>query len=79
MSLLRGFDVVDRLGGLTCPTLVCVGELDPVTPVDAARGIVDALSPGIGRLEVIEGAGHFPWLDAHDGFWSVVTSFVTRV
>ena len=46
----------------SCPTLVCVGALDPITPVSAAREIVDALSPGVGRLELIEGAGHFPWL-----------------
>jgi pimeloyl-ACP methyl ester carboxylesterase len=29
-----------------CPTLVGVGELDPVTPVAAAREIVDALPRG---------------------------------
>jgi hypothetical protein len=31
---------------------------DPITPVSAAREVVAALRPGIGRLEVIEGAGH---------------------
>ena len=34
-SVLRRFDVVDQLARVDCPTLVCVGELDPVTPVDA--------------------------------------------
>jgi pimeloyl-ACP methyl ester carboxylesterase len=34
--------------------LIGVGELDPVTPVAAAREIVDAL-PREARLEVIEG------------------------
>jgi pimeloyl-ACP methyl ester carboxylesterase len=47
-----------------CPTLVGVGELDPVTPVAAAREIVDALPRGSARLEVTEGAGHFTWKDA---------------
>jgi pimeloyl-ACP methyl ester carboxylesterase len=37
-----------------------VGELDPVTPVAAAREIYDPLPAGIARLEVIDGAGHFP-------------------
>ena len=60
MDLLRRLDVTRQLAGITCPTLVCVGELDPVTPVAAAREIVGALSPGIGRLAVIQGAGHFP-------------------
>ena len=29
LVLMRGFDAVDRLAAIDCPTLVCVGELDP--------------------------------------------------
>ena len=43
MELLRRFDVVDQLPRIECPTLVCVGELDSVMPVDASREIVGAL------------------------------------
>jgi pimeloyl-ACP methyl ester carboxylesterase len=59
LELMRGFDVLDQLAGIDCPTLVCVGEPDPATPVSAAREIADALPAGLVRLEVIEGAGHF--------------------
>ena len=45
MELLRRFDVVDQLGRIDCPTLVCVGDLDPVTPVDAASEIVRRAAP----------------------------------
>jgi proline iminopeptidase len=76
MALLRDFDVVDRLGTVTSPTLVCVGELDPITPVAASRELVDALPDGIARLEVIEGAGHFTWKDAPARYWHVITEFV---
>ena len=79
MELLRRFDVVHQLGRIDCPTLACVGELDPVTPVDAAREIHDALPPGRRRLEVIEGAGHFPWKDAPDRYLPVIESFVVDV
>jgi pimeloyl-ACP methyl ester carboxylesterase len=48
---------------------VCVGELDPITPVAAAREIADALPDGGARLEVVEGAGHFTWKDAPDRYW----------
>ena len=72
------FDVVAQLARIDCRTLVCVGELDAVTPVDASREIFDALAPGIGRLEVIEGAGHFPWLDVPDRYWPVIEEFVAR-
>ena len=40
--------------------------------------IVDALPPGIGRLEVIPGVGHFPWKDAPDRYWPVIEDFVAR-
>jgi pimeloyl-ACP methyl ester carboxylesterase len=77
LELMRGFDVLDQLARIECPTLVCVGELDPITPVAAAREIVDALSDGTAQLEVIERAGHFPWKDAPDRYWPLVTDFVT--
>jgi pimeloyl-ACP methyl ester carboxylesterase len=74
---MHSFDVLDQIGRIDCPTLVCVGELDPVTPVAAAQEIVDALSEGSGRLEVVEGAGHFTWKDAPDRYWPLVIDFVT--
>jgi pimeloyl-ACP methyl ester carboxylesterase len=77
MDLLRRLDVTSHLVGITCPTLVCVGDLDPVTPVAAAREIAGALPPGIGRLEVIQGAGHFPWLDQPGLYWPLITGFAT--
>ena len=76
MQLLRRLDVVDQLARITCPTLVCVGRVDPVTPEAASREIVDALPPGVGQLEVIDRAGHFPWLDRPDHYWSVITRFL---
>src|SRR5688500_6099778 len=38
LELLHTFDVVDQLGRIDCPTLVCVGERDAVTPPEAAPG-----------------------------------------
>ena len=76
-ELLRTFDVVDQLASVSCPTLVCVGDLDPVTPVAAAQEIAAALPAGIATLEVIDGAGHFPWKDAPDRYWPLITEFVT--
>lgn len=78
MDLLRRLDTVDQLSRISCPTLVCVGRLDPVTPVSAAQEIVSALAPQITTLEVLDGAGHFPWLDQPDRYWPLITSFVTK-
>jgi pimeloyl-ACP methyl ester carboxylesterase len=77
LELMRGFNVLDQLGVIECPTLVCVGELDPVTPVAAAREIADALPEASARFEVVEGAGHFTWRDAPDRYWPLVTEFVS--
>ena len=76
MELIRRLDIADRLSLVDCPTLVAVGELDPVTPLAAAEEIADALPDGIGQLEVIRGAGHFPWLDDPDRYWPMIVEFV---
>jgi pimeloyl-ACP methyl ester carboxylesterase len=79
MELLRRTDIVDQLRLVESRTLVCVGELDPVTPVAAAQEIVDALPVGVAQLEVIRGAGHWAWKDAPDLFWPIIVRFVTSV
>ena len=76
LELMRGFDVLDELAHIDCPTLVSVGDRDPVTQVADAREIVEALPNGSAQLEVIEGAGHFPWKDAPDRYWPLVNDFV---
>jgi pimeloyl-ACP methyl ester carboxylesterase len=76
MELMRRFDVLDQLARISCPTLVCVGVLDPTTPPAASEEIVAGLRPGIGRLAVLEGAGHFPWLDDPERYWPVIADFV---
>jgi pimeloyl-ACP methyl ester carboxylesterase len=79
MELFRVFDVLDQLAKVECPTLVCVGDRDAVTPVVAAQEIAAALPEGIARLEVIEDAGHFTWLDSPDRYWPMLTDFVTGI
>jgi pimeloyl-ACP methyl ester carboxylesterase len=79
MDRVRALNLVEQLAHITCPTLVCVGELDPVTPVSAASEIIDGLPAGIGRLAIIAGAGHFPWLDAPDPYWALLSEFLADV
>lgn len=75
--LLRSLDIVDQLARIDVPTLVVVGERDPVTPVAASREIAEALPDGLGRLEILQGAGHFPWLDVPETYWALLGAFVT--
>jgi 3-oxoadipate enol-lactonase/4-carboxymuconolactone decarboxylase len=53
---LAAFDVRDRLGGITAPTLVIAGREDPATPPAHLREIADAV-PGATLVE-IPGASH---------------------
>jgi pimeloyl-ACP methyl ester carboxylesterase len=79
MELIRHIDITGPLDRVDAPTLVMVGALDPVTPLGAAEEIAGALPEGIPRLEVIEGAGHFTWLDAPDRFWPLLTRFIDTI
>jgi pimeloyl-ACP methyl ester carboxylesterase len=79
MELVRRANIVNELARIDVRTLVCVGELDPVTPVEAAEEIVASIPEGLAQLEVIEGAGHFTWLDAPQRFWPVLLDFVDSV
>jgi pimeloyl-ACP methyl ester carboxylesterase len=79
MDLIRGLDIVDQLSRIDSPTLVSVGDLDPVTPVAAAEEIVAALPEGRAQLAVIAEAGHFTWLDAPNRFWPIIIEFVHSI
>lgn len=67
-------DAGAQLGGVRCPVLVIMGTLDPdwADPHAEGSAIVDALPSGLGRLEMIEGAGHYP----HDQFPDQVISLM---
>jgi proline iminopeptidase len=78
MALMRELDVLGALPNIACPTLVSVGDRDPITPVSASQEIVDALRPGVGELAVIDRAGHFPWLDRPDDYWAQIGAFLSR-
>lgn len=50
----------EQLGRITCPALVVWGARDPYLPASFAHAYADALPDATAR--VIEGAGHWPWL-----------------
>ena len=72
------FDVLDRLGAITAPTLVVVGEQDLLTPPWIAREVAAAI-PGA-RFEVIQGDGssHVLPLERADDFNRLVSAFLTE-
>jgi pimeloyl-ACP methyl ester carboxylesterase len=55
------------------PTLVVWGDRDPVIPVGHARRAGELIPHG--RLEIFEGAGHFPHCDEPERFAALLTEF----
>jgi len=49
------------LGRLTCPALVLWGDRDPYLPTKFARDYAAVLPNS--QLEILEGLGHWPWID----------------
>jgi pimeloyl-ACP methyl ester carboxylesterase len=71
-------DAGAQLAGVRCPVLVVQGTLDPdwVDPRAEGEAIVAELPAGLGRLEMIEGAGHYPHAQYPDEVVSLVLTFL---
>jgi pimeloyl-ACP methyl ester carboxylesterase len=74
MALHDRPDSVPLLKGITCPTLVIVGEQDIGTPPSDARLIAEGITGA--RLEVIPGAGHISNLEQPEAFNRAIASFL---
>jgi 3-oxoadipate enol-lactonase len=72
----RHFDALDRLGAITAPTLVIVGEQDLLTPPWIAREVADAIPDA--RFEVIlgDGSSHVVPIERPDDFNRLVSNFL---
>jgi 3-oxoadipate enol-lactonase len=70
------FNSLDRLGGITAPTLVIAGEQDLLTPPWIAREVADAIADA--RHEVIrgEGSSHVVPIERPDDFNQLVSNFL---
>ena len=60
LDVLRNTDLREQVSGITCPVLLLMGERDTLVPVNA--GHESARMFPAARLEVIEGAGHAPFI-----------------
>lgn len=71
-------DAGARLGDVRCPVLVVEGSLDPdwVDPRAEGEAVVAALPSGLGRVAVVEGAGHYPHTQFPDETAALVVGFL---
>ena len=61
LAARSGHDVWDRLGNITCPTLVAYGEFDGVAPPDNSRAIAGRITGS--ELRGYLGGHSFVWQD----------------
>jgi proline iminopeptidase len=73
---LLDWDRTDRLGEISVPTLITVGEFDEVHP-SCARTLQAGISGSV--LEIFPGCGHEVHLEAYDHYRDVLLSFLDRV
>jgi pimeloyl-ACP methyl ester carboxylesterase len=66
--------IVAGLRAVTAPVLVVGGTHDALTGVAGLQVVADCFPHG--RTAVVEGAGHFPWVDCPEGFRSAVDPFL---
>ncbi|MGY1915214.1 alpha/beta fold hydrolase [Blastococcus sp. SYSU DS0973] len=71
-------DTLDRLGDITAPTLVIVGEQDLLTPPWQAKAVADAI-PGA-QFELLTGPGssHGVHIERPEDLARLVTGFLSR-
>jgi pimeloyl-ACP methyl ester carboxylesterase len=72
-------DLRPALRNVRCPTLVIVGEHDPLIPVGLAKEILAAIPDGLGRLEVIPDAAHHVETDNPAATFDVIRDFVASL
>lgn len=66
LDVLSAGDVRHRLGDVRVPVTIFHGDRDAVVPMESSRRAAAALDDG--RLCVLEGAGHAPFVTAPDEF-----------
>jgi len=65
LKSLHADPLTPYLGKLSCPTLLLVGEKDPMGP-RASELIREALPEGVAKLETLPGRGHWLHVEAPD-------------
>jgi pimeloyl-ACP methyl ester carboxylesterase len=73
-------DSAARVSKVVCPALVVMGTKDSDFPDPAAEAqwIADTLG-GPARIEMIDGAGHYPMADTVDTTADVITAFLKEI
>jgi proline iminopeptidase len=70
------FNFLPDLGNISCPTLVIAGEDDPVTTIEDAMDMVEALPSELVQFKRFENCGHGVREDNPDVYFKVLREFI---
>ncbi len=73
-AAIRDMELADRIGGITCPTLVITGSRDTSTPIEGHGEHLLARIPGATHLSLI--AAHLAPLEVPDTLAGAIASFL---
>ncbi len=71
------FDMRDKLESITVPTLVLVGEHDPICSLRWARVLHEGIAGS--ELAVFERSGHFPHFEEPEAFSTAIREWLERI
>lgn len=74
---LPGYDITGRLSEIKCPTLITVGRIDWITPVEASEQLAAGIPDS--RLAIFEKSGHSPQIEEHEAWLATVRAFLKEV
>jgi pimeloyl-ACP methyl ester carboxylesterase len=69
-------DITDSVAAISCPTLVLVGEDDPICPPAMSEAIVSAMRPNLVRFERFVDCGHGTFRDQPERTEGVLRDFL---
>jgi proline iminopeptidase len=72
---LDDYDITAALKTVRCPVLIVHGRDDPI-PVQSSRLAAQAMPHA--RLEVLDGSGHVPYVEAADALFAALRRFLTQ-
>jgi proline iminopeptidase len=75
----KAMDLRDQLGAVRCPTLVILGERDPLVPGHLGREIAEAIPHGLARLELLGDASHEVFIDNPAESYRLVREFLAEL
>jgi pimeloyl-ACP methyl ester carboxylesterase len=77
LAALAGFDRRADLGRIAAPTLVLIGEADPLAPFHVMHAVGEAIPDA--RMAIVAYAGHLAHLERPDEFNAMLTGFLDAV